>query len=62
MGEFDVYLNKPMDGDLGATVQYWSMYVHMVNILHRDLMRTLRTNYDDGYIKVLQAIIDIFLD
>ena len=39
MGEFDVYLKKAMDGDLGPTVQYWSMYVHMVNRLHRDLMR-----------------------
>ena len=30
--------------------------------LHRDLMRTLRINYVDGYIKILPAMIDIFLD
>ena len=54
MGEFDMYLKKAMDGDLGPTVQYWSMYVHMVNRLHRDLMRTLRTNYVDGYIRYCQ--------
>ena len=57
--EFDVYLKKAMDG---PTVQYCSMYVHMVNRLHRDLMRTLRTNYVDGYIKILPAMIDICLD
>ena len=44
MGEFDVYLKKTMDGDLGLTAQYWSMYVHMVNRVYRDLVRTLRTN------------------
>ena len=60
MGEFDVYLKKPMGGDLGPTVQYWSMYVHMVNRFHRDLMRILRTNYFDGYINILPAMIDIF--
>ena len=62
MGKFDVYLKKAMDGDLGPTVQYWSMYAHMVNRLHRDPMRTLHTNYGDCYIKILQAMIDIFLD
>ena len=63
MGEFDVYLKKAMDGHLGPTVQYLSMYVHMVNRLHRDLMRTLHTNnYVDGYFKILPAKIDIFLD
>ena len=62
MGEFNVYLKKAMDGDLGPTAQYWSMYVHMVNRVHMDLMRTLRTNDVDGYIKILPAMIDIFLD
>ena len=62
MWEFDVYLKKAMDGDHGPTVKYWSMYVHIVNRLHRDLMRTLRINYVDGYIKILPAMINIFLD
>ena len=62
MVEFDVYLKKAMDGDLGSTVQYWSMYVHMVNRLHRDLSRAIRTNYVNGYIQLLPAMIDIFLD
>ena len=57
-----MYLKKAMDGDLGPTTQYWSMYVHMVNIVHRDLMQTLRTNDVDDYIKILPAMIDIFLD
>ena len=32
----------------------------MVNRLCKDLMQTLRTNYVDGYIKTLSAMIDIF--
>ena len=60
MGEFDVYFKKAMNGDLGPTAQYWSMYVHMVNRVHRDLMRALRTNDVDGYINILPAMIDIF--
>ena len=60
MGEVDVYLKKAMDGALGPTVQYLSMYVHMVNRLHMDLMRTLRANYVGDYIKILPAMIDIF--
>ena len=59
MGEFDVYLKKAMDEDLGPAAQYWSMYVHIVNRVNRDL---IRTNDVDGYIKILPAMIDIFLD
>ena len=49
-----------MSGELGPTAQYWSMYIYMINQIHRDLMRGVRTNNVDQYIDILPAVIDIF--
>lgn len=53
------YVKKATNGDLGPTAQYWSMYVHVINRVHRDLMRALRTNDVAGYINILPAMIEI---
>lgn len=58
--QYEQFFNDVMNGKLGPTAQYWSMYVFMVNRVHRDLIRALRTNDVDDYIIILPAIIDIF--
>ncbi len=60
MQEYDMYFTGAMNGALGPTAQYWTMYVYMVNRVHRNLMCAVRTNDVDGYINILPAIIDIF--
>ena len=60
MQQFDLFFDKVMDGELGPTAQYWSMYIYMINRVHRDLMRGVRTNNIRHYIDVLPAVIDVF--
>ena len=62
MHEYDLYFTKAMNGDLGPTAQYWTMYVYMINRVHRDLICAVGTNDGDGYISLLAVLIDIFLD
>ena len=49
-----------MNGKLGPTAQYWCMYIYLVNRLYRPLMRAVRTNDVDAYIKILPRILDVF--
>ena len=60
MKQYDSFFQSLMDGKLGPTAQYWSMYVFMVNRVHRDLMRAHRTNDIEKYTIVLPALIDVF--
>ena len=54
------FFNNAMEGQLGPTAQFWSVYISMINRVHKDLMRAVRTNDVGVYIKTLPAIIDIF--
>lgn len=60
MNQYELCFKDVLNGKLGPTTQYWSMYVFMINRVHRDLMRAIHTNDVDDYIATLPAIIDIF--
>ena len=60
--EYELFFESVMKGELGPTAQFGSIYIYMINRVHRDLMRVVRTNDVDAYISTLPAIIDIFLD
>ena len=60
MVQYEHFFNDVMHGKLGPTAQYWCIYVYMINRIHRDLMRAVRTNNVDGYIAILPAMIGIF--
>ena len=60
MQQYEQYFQKVMNGEIGFTAQYWAMYVYMINRMHRDLMRVMRTNNIEDYISALPAVIDIF--
>ena len=60
MQQYEQYFQKVMNGEIGPTAQYWAMYVYMINRVHRDLMRAMRTNNIEDYISALPAVIDIF--
>ena len=57
--QYELYFNSVMGGALGPTAQYWAIYIFMVNRIHRELMRALRTNDVNSYISILPAVIDI---
>ena len=60
MQQYEQFFENVMSGELGPTAQYWCMYIYMINRIHRDLMRAVRTNNIDQYIDILPAVIDIF--
>ena len=60
--QYELYFNSVMGGALGPTAQYWAIYIFMVNRIHRELMRALRTNDVNSYISILPAVIDIFFE
>ena len=57
--QYELYFNSVMGGALGPTAQYWAIYIFMVNRIHRELMRALRTNDVNNYISILPAVTDI---
>jgi len=60
MDEYEVYFQKSMSGDLGPTAQYWTIYIYLINRVHRDLMRAIRTCDVDRYMAVLPSVMDVF--
>ena len=48
--KYQIYFNEALRGQLGPTAQYWTMYIYMVNRVHRELQRTVRTNDVQSYI------------
>ena len=58
--EYQEYFQKAMSGELGPTAQFWTTYIYMINRVHRELMRAVRTNSVDDYIRILPEMIDLF--
>ena len=44
MDQYEVYFKNAINGQLGPTAQYWSIYFYMINRVHRNLMRAVQTN------------------
>ena len=60
MAQYDLFFQNVMKGKLGPTAQYWSIYVYMINRVHRELMHAVCTNDIDAYITILLILIYIF--
>jgi len=58
--KYERLFSNVLNGSLGPTIQYWSIHIYMINRVHRDLMRAVRTNDVEGYIKILPSVIDNF--
>ncbi|XP_068240150.1 uncharacterized protein [Palaemon carinicauda] len=49
-----------MEGTISPMAQFWGTYVFLVNRVHRELQRCVKTNDVDGYIDVFPVILDVF--
>jgi hypothetical protein len=49
-----------LDGNLGSTAQFWAIYIFLINRLHRELQRCVKTNDVNGYICVFPTILSVF--
>jgi len=58
--KYETFFQGIIDGDRGPTAQFWALYVYLINRLHRELQRCVKTNDVKGYIAVLPAVLDVF--
>ena len=58
--QYELFFQDVMKGKLVPTAQYWSIYVYMINRVHRELMHAVCTNDIDAYITILLILIYIY--
>ena len=39
MKKYEMFIQSVIGGELGPTAQFWSIYVYMINLCHRNLQR-----------------------
>ncbi len=57
--QYESFFHDVIDGKHGSTAAYWAIYVYLINRVHRELKRAVRTNDVDGYINILPSIIEV---
>ena len=57
---YEEFFQAVLKGSLGATAQYWAIYIFLINRLHRELQRCVKTNDVSGYLQVLPAVLEVF--
>lgn len=58
--KYEQYLQNVMDGQHGSTAAYWGIYVYLINRVHRELQRAVRTNNVMRYIQILPYVTETF--
>ena len=60
LNKFESFFQDILAGNKGPTSQFWATYVYLVNRVHREMQRCIKTNDVNGYIEVLPALLDVF--
>ena len=55
----DFFANA-LNGLLGKSAQYWTIYIFLINRVYRKLQRCVRTNDLRGYKDILPTVLDVF--
>ena len=58
--KYESFFQSILAGDRGPTAQFWVMYVYLINRLHRELQRCIKTNDVNSYIEVLPRVLEVF--
>ena len=58
--KYEDFFHSVLAGVLGSTAQFWAIYIFLINRLHRELQRCVKTNDVDGYIDVFPQVLDVF--
>lgn len=58
--KYEDFFERILSGDIGSTTQFWGIYIYLINRLHRELQRCIKTNNVGGYIKVFPSVLDVF--
>ena len=58
--QYEEYFQSFLKGNHGATARFWALYIFMINRLHRELQRCVKTNDVSSYIQVLPLLLNVF--
>ena len=57
---FNGFFANALNGLLGKSAQYWTIYIFLINRVYRNLQRCVRTNDLCGYKDILPTVLDVF--
>lgn len=57
---YEDYFQSILDGHLGPTAQFWAIYIYLINRLHRELQRCVKTNDVAGYVNVFPKLLVVY--
>ena len=58
--KYEDYFQSILNGSLGSSAQFWATYIFLINRLHRELQRCIKTNDVGGYINVFPTMLSVF--
>ncbi|ESO95159.1 hypothetical protein LOTGIDRAFT_160925 [Lottia gigantea] len=58
--KYEEFFQMIIDGSQGPTAQFWATYIFLINRLHRELQRCVKTNDVNSYINVFPMILGVF--
>ena len=58
--KYEDYFLRVLDGNLRWTAQFWAIYIFLINRLHRELQRCVKTNNVGGYIQVFATLLVVY--
>ena len=57
---YNGFFANALNGLLGKSAQYWTIYIFLINRVYRNLQRCVRTNDLRGYKDILPTVLDVF--
>ena len=58
--KYEEFFMSVIHGSKGPMAQFWGTYVFLINRVHRELQRCVKTNDVDGYIAIFPTVLDVF--
>ena len=57
MQKYEEFFESFLNGNLGSTARFWAIYIFLINRLHRQLQKCVKTNNVNGYIRVFPTML-----
>ena len=57
---YEEYFQSFLKGNHGSTAQFWTIYIYLINRLHRELQRCTKMNDVSGYINVFNEMLVVY--
>lgn len=57
---YENFFHSVINGELGPTAQFWSLYIYLINRLHREIQRCMKTNDVRGYMDAFPSMLADF--